>query len=1231
MRKQLPIEIRPAMGGHLVTAPSADAAGQFHYQVKRDWRRADDFEQRGEGHNYFRPNTGIALATQPLFASGDITLVHEVKRPNRDKCVIVGTKNTLYRFFTQTGGGYYGGTQVRLINSSGVTYNFSIIPDLVTLPANGDIHTLANGQSVIVTLSGDLPSIWSALPGDPYITGQNFPDAAGFVGDFVWYGPVTGGLFSSTVPYFDSDYFNDNPGEWLVIGTGFSDEGKRWQAVDLNGYVVLNNGVDLPQAYRVEWSEVKPIYELRELGVASVGVVSELESYLIIENVRQIKDDDMAGTMGLINSGITSGAQAGGISSVDLSVLGTIAANSTLMNTTGNIFQAGHLGKTIRFLNQFTTTISQYLSTTSVMVFPAPTEDVSGMVFVITRPIIKGWSGSVFNGKTLEASWHPTQASGDITPPGNQAPFMLGPSMVGQYYVLFGPTPEMPMGWCSAIASVTDFKTVQLSNAPPSEIMMRPFQVLPSEYLLTLTGGTFVFDSSMVGEYVISGYKKRQIVGYVDALHVVTSTDYPLPGGSISLTNPKAYSAYDGATDGYGYRVMWSLPGKAERMGSDVECSISAADNVLTLAWPMKSLKAGDGVTIVGAGVDSGDLNSTIKMIVGATVILKDVAGTAVRKITGVKAATLTHVTTTATFTSTDTHGFVVGQLVTVAGARQDDYNGAFTVVSVPTPTSFTYLMLADPGLDATAIDIISASSEAGLLQLSDSLTTQSRFEDLEDDGSEILQMRKLQGIGVIFRETSIFLMTDSGQIDPPFSFQLVYGGSKGSDRSMALAFPEAVANVKDDYLLYPGENDFYRFDLVTRGPQVFAPLHNCRNLLFDSAERGDDVLAVDNEVTKEIFFCIPGADSEDRVIRYDYTYDTVSTSSAKITGACTITRPKCDGPAIIDELDIDERWFVVGIRGEVESLGILGVYGLTSAKPIKSNEITGTQNGSAVTASDSIFKLEHVGRTVVFDTGQIAANITDYVSGTVVMVWPNQSVSASSFRIMPAGWHRFGVDYSSELRSSFIDFGLNSREKKLKSYTPHLSERYINATAGQAAQITQHFTITELVLGRWYPLGRVNVTNVTATIGYTFYRPDPSNLYNPVFWIFDGVDATPTPEGTYWELDAVNGLVRVKSIPAAPYSFGMFFTFDCPKISNAFTAAIWGGLTVAKGVTQLFSRQLTNPGSANVIKTNFTKYLYQDRVTVSGAHNSARLAMRAFEILGVTQIESNQIGRQSR
>lgn len=62
----------------------------------------------------------------------------------------------------------------------------------------------------------------------------------------------------------------------------------------------------------------------------------------------------------------------------------------------------------------------------------------------------------------------------------------------------------------------------------------------------------------------------------------------------------------------------------------------------------------------------------------------------------------ITRSSDTATVTTSSAHGYQVGYYVTIAGADQSDYNGAFRVESVPSTTTFTITVENSPTTPAT-------------------------------------------------------------------------------------------------------------------------------------------------------------------------------------------------------------------------------------------------------------------------------------------------------------------------------------------------------------------------------------------------------------------------------------------------------------------------------------------------------------------------------------------------
>jgi len=82
-------------------------------------------------------------------------------------------------------------------------------------------------------------------------------------------------------------------GLWTEIGTGFT-PGSRWQSTSIDGYLIMNNGVDLPISYRVEDPAVQPLKELREVGVAKVKWIVEYNGFLVCLNITTIIQTHLA-------------------------------------------------------------------------------------------------------------------------------------------------------------------------------------------------------------------------------------------------------------------------------------------------------------------------------------------------------------------------------------------------------------------------------------------------------------------------------------------------------------------------------------------------------------------------------------------------------------------------------------------------------------------------------------------------------------------------------------------------------------------------------------------------------------------------------------------------------------------------------------------------------------------------------------------------------------------------
>ena len=189
----------------------------------------------------------------------------------------------------------------------------------------------------------------------------------------------TGGPFFES-PGLNQPFFQTGNGSWKVIGSGFSKLGSRWQVKDSNGYTVFNNGVDLPVTYRVGDESVTPIYELREQGIAAVGIIEVYSTILKCFDILQIASDRMASLFAHTPSGAITASQTGSQYSNTITATQVGATND--VQSSAPFFDAGWVSRTIQFENGFTTTITAFVNNQRVTLAATPTSvGATPMVF----------------------------------------------------------------------------------------------------------------------------------------------------------------------------------------------------------------------------------------------------------------------------------------------------------------------------------------------------------------------------------------------------------------------------------------------------------------------------------------------------------------------------------------------------------------------------------------------------------------------------------------------------------------------------------------------------------------------------------------------------------------------------------------------------------------------------------------------------------------------------------
>lgn len=248
--KHKPLSFTPKDGGVLLGRHSHEVAGFPNYVIKRDFRRDFDAEIRAEGYVPFQTNFD-SVGDQPY-----------PQRQGDDE-----------------------------------TFNAITLIHQARRP-NGATAVIAGTESTIYRhyASGE-DGYYEASDSGPY-----------YEVDYV----VSDYYVEDGDPlYYVPDYYKDEDGSWVVIGSGFSEDAARWEALNINGWAVFNNGMDLPVTYRVEHGEVRPNYELREAGIVRVGTIAEYNGILVCNDIYTFKEGELAEFMAHTDSGSATLRQHG--------------------------------------------------------------------------------------------------------------------------------------------------------------------------------------------------------------------------------------------------------------------------------------------------------------------------------------------------------------------------------------------------------------------------------------------------------------------------------------------------------------------------------------------------------------------------------------------------------------------------------------------------------------------------------------------------------------------------------------------------------------------------------------------------------------------------------------------------------------------------------------------------------------------------------------------------------
>jgi len=240
------------------------------------------------------------------------------------------------------------------------------------------------------------------------------------------------------------------------------------------------------------------------------------------------------------------------------------------------------------------------------------------------------------------------------------------------------------------------------------------------------------------------------------------------------------------------------------------------------------------------------------------------------------------------------------GDQITVIGAGTSGGNFTARIAWI----SGAKLYLHEPAITTVASALVSQTAEASSII---------GYEDIEDDGSGIVNMAPLQNSLAIYKDTSIFIAEYTGSVTAPFKFRLI----KVPD-SKTLYYKNTLISVKESIHIYAGRDNFYAFDLSTRGPKELIPGQAVKDLFYDVADitKTDDVFAADNVLTNEVWIGLPASSVAHKSICLDYINNTISTTAVEIGAAASIKKPPSD----------KQNWFIMGTKN-----GVVLRYGLTN------------------------------------------------------------------------------------------------------------------------------------------------------------------------------------------------------------------------------------------------------------------------------------------------------------
>jgi len=205
-----------------------------------------------------------------------------------------------------------------------------------------------------------------------------------------------------------------------------------------------------------------------------------------------------------------------------------------------------------------------------------------------------------------------------------------------------------------------------------------------------------------------------------------------------------------------------------------------------------------------------------------------------------------------------------------------------------------------------TIDQIAPATVNNGVVVKGDNATLLAGFVDVQDDGSHIRRLKNLRNRMVVYRDTGIFLGSVTSDPNEPIIVEETYSGFNN------LWFKWSLTNVEDNFHVYwgkgsDGEPRFYKYTLLKRVPELMSDLNLVRDQFAGIGKDDEEnVVSMENLLTKEIWFCLP--QSVNKTVVFDYENRDVFTIDSTFYGLGNVTHPDQNNP-----VQATDNWFLMG------------------------------------------------------------------------------------------------------------------------------------------------------------------------------------------------------------------------------------------------------------------------------------------------------------------------------